>query len=436
LNVAEVDEVEGSSVLFELNPYRFDAVYYEVDSVQKVLLPEFLLSQLFLAPGYSHLYYNGDAYYSMYFLGDDDSKQFNEIRKSSKNSSKQFHDVRVATFDSLVFNLDYLYGLKDDKGVTSFYNEISVSQRNNILSLTTSKNLDGVASFIYKGLDEMHSSYSYGSIYGKIDDKYKITSASQFGSSTYSWYTGYWDVQDEYKKKKGAIVDSDFSKTKMADVQEIDRTVIISGNTAFIYLEGFETDTSDDASYKTDSYLFMVEALEFIKSKPSITTIVLDLSYNTGGNVGAMFRVLGFMTDEKLPYSNLNPLTGAAYTAYYEVDIDLDDNYDGDAYSEYKWVILTSSVSFSAANSLTNVAKNLNIPVIGNKTGGGGSSIAPVVLADGTGVILSSNSTSATVVDGAYVSIEHGVEVDYEFDSVAYFFDYSWIANFITTNIQ
>jgi hypothetical protein len=144
------------------------------------------------------------------------------------------------------------------------------------------------------------------------------------------------------------------------------------------------------ALVKSDSAVYLEEVLEnaFIES-PSIENIMLDITWNTGGNVGALYRVIGFMTDQPFLVSRISGDTNAKSSSHVQV-------VGVPQYHTYKWAVLTSPVSFSAANSLATIVKENNIAtVIGLQTGGGASSITPILLPVGSSFTMSSNSVSA-----------------------------------------
>ena len=141
----------------------------------------------------------------------------------------------------------------------------------------------------------------------------------------------------------------------------------------------------------------------------SVLYVVIDLSYNTGGNIGAVLRIWGYMQEEAIMYHSQNPADGAAVTYYIESEYVAYD---------YNWYILSSGVTFSAANMFTNIAKEQGVPILGQDSSGGASSISAIITPDGTSLIVSSNSVLSTRVgneiDGyEYLSVENGIEVDY-----------------------
>ena len=158
-----------------------------------------------------------------------------------------------------------------------------------------------------------------------------------------------------------------------------------------------------------DSAVYMEETLENIMEEhPTVTSVVLDLSWNTGGNVGALYRVLGYVTDQPFTVSGMNRTTASEST--YVVSIE-----KSNPYTSLDWSLLTTAVTFSAANSMTKIFLENEIgPVIGVQTGGGACSITPILLPNGTAFTMSSNNISA-------IRTGSGTELDpYVFEPVEF----------------
>ena len=165
-----------------------------------------------------------------------------------------------------------------------------------------------------------------------------------------------------------------------------------------------------------DSAVYMEFMLQEIEEEnPDITDIILDLSWNTGGNVGALYRVIGFITDSPFEVTGMDGETGGASTSFVSIG-DIPD------YSHLNWHLLTTPTSFSAANSLTNIFKANDLgDVIGVTTGGGACSITPILLPNGTAFTMSSNNISAYRTGSGtdedpymYHNVEFGITPDYE----------------------
>ena len=161
----------------------------------------------------------------------------------------------------------------------------------------------------------------------------------------------------------------------------------------------------------SDSAIYMEMMLEQIMLESSaVKTILLDITWNTGGNVGALYRVVGFITGEPFAVSRINGSSKSASKSFVYID-------GVPRYDHLDWGLLVSHVSFSAANSLATIFIENDLgPVIGLKTGGGASSITPILLPNGTAFTMSSNSINAyTTGDGSeenpfvFVSNEFGI---------------------------
>jgi C-terminal processing protease CtpA/Prc len=204
-------------------------------------------------------------------------------------------------------------------------------------------------------------------------------SINDLGSRTTSFYEGLWDIQDDLEAKFGSL-------ESIPDYELIDEDETI----AVIYLQGFTIDSPDD--FKS-----------IVRSLPnSVENVVIDLAYNTGGNIGAVFRIFGYMTEETFKYHSQNPADNSKVTYYIESDYN--------AYDEYNWYIKTSSVTFSAANLMTSIAKEQGIAtIVGQKSSGGASSIGAVITPDGSTMLISTNNVLSTKSGTRYYSIENGI---------------------------
>ncbi len=145
----------------------------------------------------------------------------------------------------------------------------------------------------------------------------------------------------------------------------------------------FNVITADTAVYME----YMMDKI--LEESPALENIILDVTWNTGGNVGALYRVVGFITDEPFRVSRINGDTGSKSSSFVVID-------GVPNYKHLNWALLTTPTTFSAANSLAIIFKDNGLgPIIGIKTGGGASSITPILLPNGTAFTMSSNSISA-----------------------------------------
>ncbi len=173
-----------------------------------------------------------------------------------------------------------------------------------------------------------------------------------------------------------------------------------------------ETVNSDSAVY--------VEMMmdQIMIESPNLENIILDLSWNTGGNIGALYRIVGFITDQPFRVSSIDGDTNGNSSYYVVIDEGID------SYANLNWSLLITPVTFSAANEMATIFMENNLgPIIGVTSGGGACSITPVLLPNGTAFTMSSNNigayrTGAGTDEDPYVfhNTEFGIEPDYPID--------------------
>lgn len=150
----------------------------------------------------------------------------------------------------------------------------------------------------------------------------------------------------------------------------------------------FEVDI--EAMINGDSAVYLEMVMDRVTAEaPNLVNAMLDLTWNTGGNVGALYRVVGFITDEPFMTARISGDTGGASSSFVYID-------GVPVYKNLNWALLTSPLTFSAANSLATIFKMNDLgPIIGLTSGGGASSITPILLPSGTSFTMSSNSVGA-----------------------------------------
>jgi hypothetical protein len=223
--------------------------------------------------------------------------------------------------------------------------------------------------------------------------------------------------------------------------------VDIIGDTAFIYFEGFE-ESMDEASYYyrlPNAYVYdastfglFYDAFEKIKKAPQVKKVVIDLSNNGGGAVGALTAVLGFMSPDGEVNLTYNHTLNQNYCSeWYHVDTNLDGKFDAnDGFGgQYDFYILTSGYSYSCGNALPFFAQADGLAkIIGEQPGGGDCAVAPFLDAYGHVARMSGYNKFGRMTDGQFISDEHAVKVDYPFGEQAdkLYFNYKAIAEWLS----
>jgi hypothetical protein len=382
LTYVGADYVDPMEVTIPLGEYKFDLVIHDDEGVITYLMPFHVANLLFAGGIYYDVYYNGDMLYGIDTFGisssgEDDLILQDLVRTSSLNEETASEDLKEATYNFLALAFDFFYGLKEDQGVDTYYDYL-IDYADDLISRTDTTMYRTIAEIAY-GLDDLHTSHVFYGYYTDVENDYALTSIGQLGPNSQGYYTRSWSVQDLYEERFGAIVPM---------VRELD-----GGKTIVIYISGFSIDTPGEIFKYLDDL------------DPIVENVVLDLGNNGGGNLGAVLRIFGYMTEEQIQYHSQNPGDGSAVTYYIESDYVAYD---------YNWFIISSSVTFSAANLMVSIAKELGIAtIIGKDSSGGASSIGVIMTPDGSTLLISTNNVLSTRVGDDYFSIEYGIEVDY-----------------------
>ena len=346
---------------------------------------------------------------------------YQTIYEGETNGVSQSAAMRKAAMNSFLFAMDYFYGLRKYKNIKNFKAYISSDDSGLLLSEDAQDNIAALKHVIYGQLDELHTRIDAPSIYFSQPSEYSVAS-SEHGEFRSEFYV--------LKNKQNAL--------RKEVLGEVVPAVRYRGDTAIITMDSFRTGSNTeiydsdgglkDTAWKYDSYYFMRHCMADIERYSEVNDVVLDLSLNGGGNLGALSRTLGFLTDKAILDYGYDTLTNEYSCSRFKVDTDGDGYYDDDAYDRYRWTVLSSLNTFSAANDFLCKAKQQNLArIIGQRSGGGMCSVLPLVFADGTAIAISSNNSTRYVAtkDGrdTYYSIENGLSPDLEMPYADYYDD-------------
>ena len=391
---------EGTGLEISFNDYRIDLIEHVDGEDQEYLMPLYLANLLFVGGVYYDVYYNGDALYGVdsYQLLDGDPA-VDIISESSFNDKDISLAMKAATYDYLALVFDYFYGLKNVNGIDTYYNVFD-ELADDIIFGRDYKHYKTIFDLTYD-LDDLHTYHILSGFYSEPDFGFQYTSLGDFGTRTAGYYQAGWAIDD--------AIAANFPN----GVPQFRETP--DGKTAIIPINSFTVDTPTEFNKAIELAL-----LEY----PNIENVVVDITNNGGGNVGAVWRTLGYMTDDVIYYHSQNPTDGAKVT--YQI-------YDDYVAYEFNWFILTSKVTFSAANLMAATAKEQGIAtVIGLKSSGGASSISGTVLPTGDVIFLSSTNVISTKdSEGNYISVEYGVDPDILFSGVSALYNDEYIEDVV-----
>lgn len=416
---------DGNAVTFDLGNYRQDMIVYNDGGSDQFLIPLQIANQLFAGSSYFNVYFNSEKLYGIYGTGTADK---DTIRPNANNGKAIPIDLAIATYDALAFSLDYFYGLRKTRNVTTYYTLLQ-TYLPSFLNGTTRGVSDAIYNFVYKTLDESHSNFGMYSYYEPASYSRSL-SISDLGTRQYDFYNnatqgGIYVIQELLKARWGsnAILSGEINYAIVPPYRIIDST------TAVLILDGFVTASADDPDgFDTDRWMNET-MLDLVTNYPDVTNIIVDLSYNMGGNLGALYRVMGYITEQPVEISYQFQLENQKYTYWVELE--------QQAYEHINWFFLTSKTTFSAGNLMAAIGKHMGIAtIIGQRSGGGAASITPIYLPDGSSIVVSSNNVLSLrngVEDNyKYVDIENGIVPDYLL-SLADFYNDQALSNLVST---
>ena len=174
-----------------------------------------------------------------------------------------------------------------------------------------------------------------------------------------------------------------------------------------------------------------------IQKNPQVKKVVIDLSNNGGGAIGALTAAMGFLSpDGEVNFTYWHALNKNFCSEWYHVDTNLDGKFDAnDGFGgQYDFYIMTSGYSYSCANAMPFFAQaNGLAKIIGEQPGGGDCAVGPFLDAYGHVAAMSGWYKFGRMINGSFVSNEHSVKVDYPFGEKAdkLYYNYKAIAEWL-----
>ena len=396
-------------IVFDLGEYGFDILYHD----GQTLFPFYIVNLLFCSSNLYNVYFNGEAYYGIEqgsLTQGMTAEKWAEIMTCDWNDEPISAEMSRINLNFLNFALDSFYGLKDYKHIEAFGKGLITGDLEEaFLSSDNAVRDQAYIDLLQKTLNERHTALINPSYYSGPDAKFDASSETILNGGLGEGLKEVWQISMELN---AALFGPDSDAVRPVEqpdgtVTYVFDTVRFADDTAIIYLDAFkagsdeqiynEDGTVSEDAMQYDTYFFMRYAMDRIAEHDKETgatteNVVLDLAWNGGGSIAAMWRALGFLTNEAIPYLTRSTISGATSAEYYAVDADGDGDFtDDDAYDQYAWYVLTSKLSFSAANLFTAIAKEQGFAtVIGEQSGGGTCAVYTIVLPDGTTTNISS----------------------------------------------
>ena len=184
--------------------------------------------------------------------------------------------------------------------------------------------------------------------------------------------------------------------------------LVISGDTAVFSFDSF----ANEAVYN------LKWSLDYAKEK-GVKRFVIDLSCNGGGNSAVVVYIMTLLTNNNKDNNsnfvrNLQVLTDNITRTNYLIDLNLDgeiNDLDKEVYYDFEYAVITSKYSYSCGNLLPCLAKDVGIPVLGQRSGGGACSIMIPYTSEGFYFSMSCYNKYITKDNK---DVDSGAELDYE----------------------
>ncbi|WP_438340753.1 S41 family peptidase [Mycoplasma sp. 125] len=408
-NYSRFISYEGSKIenINDLNgPIKFDLRSYHIDIFKegrRTFIPLSIFNTLFCSQNYYNLYYNGDAVYGKFFSLMEDENDAYSYQQGSWSADKETTQDRIYNLDNLLFTLDNFYGLKSYKNISNFQQYIGDIKKE-LLSNNPDIYNKAYAKLFFNKLNDLHTRINMLNIFTNNSKK-----INDYASKLYGTERSEYAKVNEYLEQKRAILEQKIKQDGF----------IINGNLAYIIIDNFETASNNEIyakNIKSDTFEFLRNTLQKILKQKNIKNVVIDISRNGGGNIGAMYRAVGLLTNKDIVVHSKSLLSGIIETQKYKIDANKDGNYyDNDAFENFNYYILTSKNTFSAANTFSGIIKELKVAkIIGQKSGGGTAPVLPLVLNDGTSISTSSPLNYLYKHHGSEINLEDGVKPDIE----------------------
>ncbi|QKT05658.1 S41 family peptidase [Mycoplasma sp. OR1901] len=414
-------------VEYSLDESGFD--FIKLDN--EVLIPLPIFNILFANPNYYNLYLNDNHIYGFdtVYNGNSDTK-----RKIVNLKTNQDLKDREYNFNTLKFLMNNFYGLKDKKFNNKKWEDtLTKYQKDLILSTEIVKNNFGYIDVLQNNLSDRHTVVKNFSFLNQ-NNSFPFT---EYGNQNINFNNSILSSTMLFDQKQ-----NNYSE-RVNDGSNIYK----EGNTAFIttYLFDFKEGNSTFDFYKKSLKTILNDNKNLEESK-KIKNIVLDFTSNGGGETISLFKALSFLTNEHVKDYQINKIDNSITLKDYTVDNNENNEFlDNDSFAnDFKFYILTSFNTFSAANIMAHIAKeNKWATIIGNNSGGGGFSVLPTSLPDGTSLFISSVNGSYTTNKkeseiksiSDLVDVEEGVKPDLKIN-YKHYYNLEYINNLLNKGNQ
>ena len=427
----------NDQVIAESQPVTLDLAGHGIDIIEvdgKVYLPLTVISSMFAITYNNANYLDGNLCFVHTF---DPESYYDELDQSSLfEKTERTPEMAAFSYGTLCFTIDYFYGRPSGAYLADFLEEMSLDE-----ALENCDENTRLAKQLLLSTDmiDCFNGYSILAWYLHDGGHTCISNIPVLGVNFYSdtplasgWYAKLQEDSDEsnlvWALLSNIFDDFDYSESLAAlreDIHsedypnEVYKTyeptengdtpyLLVHGNTAVFVFDSFAEDTPNT----------FLDALQCAKEL-GVKNFVLDDSCNGGGYVAAYLYITALITngkyhDHTITDRRINPLTGFTVEDIYELDLNLDgefDEKDDEICFDFNFAIVTSYGSFSAGNQLPVEAQQRGILILGECSGGGSCHVTERFTAEGFCFPISDLGKSIKE-DGT--DVDNGAEPDFE----------------------
>ena len=422
--------LEGTEdVVFALNKYNLDIYEYDDD----FYIPFSVVNSItFNICYWASCNFNGNGFYlldfslgavSTNYVGTSFEKDFHNGEYRIRNARSNY-EFREYNYNSLMFNLDYFFGFRDDR--ISDFDEYLRENHPDIVNNLKSDN----ETFYCQAVEKLIN-YVVGDGHSSTGNNASACGDSTFPRAGYfsDRYIALFDNEEDLLARRDKAIGKNVPSLRYHN-----DTAIITFDQFTHY--PYETTTSTvEALSRYDSFALVYSSLKKIEDKGGIKNIFIDLTCNPGGNVVAAIGILGFLT-ENVELTTYCALTKTSVSQTYLVDTNLDGSFDRDdcVADKYHFFILTSALSFSCATWFPHFAKeNGCATIVGENTSGGACNSYITATPDGKIFRISGIAPRAGFKTDPSAHPDDGVKVDISL-SRDYFYDNETLYHIAKTN--
>lgn len=410
-------DIAGLPILIDLAERNIPLDIYEGEKY----IPLQTFNDIFLSLYSQNIVYNGKDLFliSGGVLDDSLKDEYYSIEVTERSEA-----LADYTANEICLLLDLFYGLQDEHGVLvdfeTFFEHIGLWD--DLTSPDAGKASSALLSLATGYLADKHTSFVMASPYTGSSEP---NAESLKVNSTYRNYIMY---DQKIKAERAAMMPEG-----VPGYEEV-------GNTAYVTFDAFTFDPAtrhngygENAAQPVDTIGLIIYAHSMITRENSpIENVVLDISCNGGGAIDSAVYVVAWMLGG-CDLHLTNPITNSFSTSSYQVDVNLDGEFDAnDTISDKNLYCLISPVSFSCGNLVPALLKESGmVTLLGGTSGGGACAVQHVSTADGNLLTISSPHRISVVSNGAYYTVDQGIDPHHHFSKFESYFNRESLTEYI-----